>query len=180
MIYFLLFWVFFKIGVFGFGGGMAMISLIRMEVVDHYAWLTASQFADLLAISQVTPGPISINTATFIGYTQAGIVGSLVATAALVLPNLILLALVLKYFLAHRASRVARSVMSFLLPVVSGLILSAALMMCSSDIFSNVFTMLVFVVVLSVNLLTRVNPIFLILLSALAGYLMSISFPVAI
>lgn len=180
MIYFLLFWVFFKIGVFGFGGGMAMISLIRMEVVDHYAWLSASQFADLLAVSQVTPGPISVNTATFIGYTQAGIAGSLVATAALILPNFILLALVLRFYLARRDSRVSRSVLSFLLPVVSGLIISAALMMCSSDIFSSVFTMLVFAAVLSVNLLTRVNPILLILFSALAGYLMSISFPVAI
>lgn len=180
MIYVYLFWVFFKIGLFGFGGGMAMISLIRMEVVDHYAWLTASQFADLLAISQVTPGPISVNTATFIGYTQAGIVGSLVATAALVLPNLILMVIVLKYYLAHRDSKYMRSVMSILLPVVAGLILAAALMMCKDGIFTNVTTVGIFVVVLVLNLFTKVNPILLIVMSAVVGYLINNSLPVAI
>ena len=73
MIYLQLFWVFFKIGLFGFGGGYTMVSMIRMEVVDNYTWMSAAQYADLLALSQMTPGPISINAATYVGFTQAGI-----------------------------------------------------------------------------------------------------------
>ena len=91
MIYLQLAWVFFIVGVFGFGGGMAMISMIKMETVDNYGWLTSEEFSNVLAVSQVTPGPISINTATYVGYTQGGIIGCLTASLALCLPACILM-----------------------------------------------------------------------------------------
>ena len=87
MIYLQLLWVFVKIGVLGFGGGYAMLSLIQHEVVDHYAWMSTTDFADMVAISQMTPGPISINLATYVGYTTAGFGGSLLASFALCLPS---------------------------------------------------------------------------------------------
>ena len=96
MIYLQLFWVFLKIGLFGFGGGYAMLSMFQFEVVDHYQWMTSQEFADMVAISQMTPGPISINVATYAGYTVAGFAGSLIATFSIVLPSLILLFFVLK------------------------------------------------------------------------------------
>ena len=103
MIFLYLFLTFFEIGLFGFGGGYGMLSLIQNETVEHWHWLTSSQFTDIVAISQMTPGPIGINSATYCGYTAVvnagysapiGILGSFVATFALVLPSLILMILI--------------------------------------------------------------------------------------
>ncbi|MGE4568440.1 MAG: chromate transporter, partial [Bacteroidales bacterium] len=91
-IYFSLFWAFLKIGIFGFGGGYAMLSLIENEIVDHRGWLTISEFTDIVAISQMTPGPIGINSATYVGFSVTGSVwGSVVATLAVVLPSTLLM-----------------------------------------------------------------------------------------
>ena len=79
MIYLQLFLVYLKIGLLGFGGGYAMLSMIQFEVVEKHAWMTMSEFADVVALSQMTPGPISINCATYVGYQVGGIFGSLLA-----------------------------------------------------------------------------------------------------
>ena len=108
MIYFWLFLTFFEIGLFGFGGGYGMLSLIQHETVEHWQWLSSSEFTDIVAISQMTPGPIGINSATYCGYTaciNAGhgiplaILGSITATFALVLPSLILMVLISMMFM---------------------------------------------------------------------------------
>lgn len=100
MIYWELLSVYLKIGLFGFGGGYAMLSLIQFEVVDKHHWLTLQQFTDIVAISQVTPGPIGINSATYIGYTVTGNVwGAILATFAVCLPSF-LLVLFISYFFA--------------------------------------------------------------------------------
>ena len=91
MIYLQLFYTFFKIGLFGFGGGYGMLSLIQFEVVGRYRWLSVQEFADIVAISQATPGPIGINSATFVGFSVAGVAGSLLATFAVVLPSFLLM-----------------------------------------------------------------------------------------
>ena len=100
ILFLLLFYTFFIIGLVGFGGGYAMISMIQGEVVTRYHWLTSQQFTDIIAISQMTPGPIGINSATYVGYTAAvnagyphwvGILGSVTATVAVVLPSFILM-----------------------------------------------------------------------------------------
>ena len=100
MIFLQLFYTFFKIGLFGFGGGYAMLSMIQGEVVTRYGWLTPQEFTDIVAISQMTPGPIGINSATYVGYNTIvdagygmgwGIVGSMIATFAVVFPSFILM-----------------------------------------------------------------------------------------
>ena len=98
MIYWQLICVYLKIGVFGFGGGYAMLSLIQFEIVERYHWLTLQQFTDVVAISQMTPGPIGINSATYIGYTVTGnIWGAVIATVAVCLPSF-LMVLFISYF----------------------------------------------------------------------------------
>lgn len=171
MIYLQLFWVFFKIGLFGFGGGMAMISMIRMEVVDNYQWLAAPDFADVLAISQMTPGPISINTATFVGYTQAGITGSILATLALCLPSAVLMIAVLMLFFKHKDSPAVKNVMDFMLPAVAGLIIAAALLMCDGDNFKSPFSYIIFAATITANYFFKTNPILLIVASGIAGFI---------
>ncbi|MCQ2973934.1 MAG: chromate transporter [Bacteroidales bacterium] len=171
MIYLHLFWVFFKIGLFGFGGGMAMISMIRMEVVDNYNWLSANEFTDLLAISQMTPGPISINTATFVGHTQAGILGSAIATFALCLPSILLMIAVLLLFFKHKDSPYVKKTMDFLLPVISGLIIAAAILMCDANSFATPISLLIFGFSLTAHYFYKVNPIVLIVISGVVGYI---------
>ena len=105
MIYLQLLWVFVKIGVLGFGGGYAMLSLIQHEVVDNYAWMTTTEFADMVAISQMTPGPISINMATYVGYTAGGFLGSLLASFALCLPSIVMVIVIIKLFASSQPSR---------------------------------------------------------------------------
>ena len=97
MIYLQLFLSFFKIGLFGFGGGLAILSLIEMEV-EQYGWMTQQEFVDIVAVSQVTPGPIGINCATYVGYTVAGIWGSVLSTCAIVLPSLIIMLSICKAY----------------------------------------------------------------------------------
>ncbi|NLV89566.1 MAG: chromate transporter, partial [Tissierellia bacterium] len=86
-----LFISFFKIGAFSFGGGYAMLPLIKEEIIDVHGWLTNTEFIDIIAISEMTPGPIAINSATFLGYKVAGVLGSVVATIAVVLPSFIVM-----------------------------------------------------------------------------------------
>ncbi len=171
MIYLQLFWVFFKIGLFGFGGGYSMVSMIRMEVVDEYAWMTGGEYADLLALSQMTPGPISINTATFVGYTQGGILGSVIATFSLCLPSIVLMAMVVSLFFKHKESPYVKKTMQVMNPVVAGLIISAAVMMCDRDSFSSYISVIIFVATIVAHYFFKVNPILLIVAAGVVGWL---------
>jgi len=145
MIFFYLFITFFQIGLFGFGGGYGMLSLIQGEVVHHYGWLTTGEFTDIVAISQMTPGPIGINSATYCGYTavhNAGygywmsILGSATATFALVLPSLILMILISKMFMKYMNTPTVQSVFTGLRPAVVGLLGAATLLLMTPENFS--------------------------------------------
>lgn len=145
MIFFLLFITFFQIGLFGFGGGYGMLSLIQGEVVHHYGWLTTGEFTDIVAISQMTPGPIGINSATYCGYTavhNAGygygmsVLGSLTATFALVLPSLILMILIAKIFMKYMNTPTVQSIFMGLRPAVVGLLAAATLLLMTPENFS--------------------------------------------
>lgn len=139
MIYLQLFWVFFKIGLFGFGGGYAMLSMIQGEVVTNYSWLSAQEFTDIVAISQMTPGPIGINAATYVGYTatDGSVLGSIVATFAVVFPSFILMILISKFFLKHSHHPAVEAIFSGLRPAVVGLLASAALVLMNKENFSS-------------------------------------------
>ena len=127
MIYLELFWCFFQIGLFSIGGGYAAMPLIRYQVVEVHDWLTMAEFADIITISQMTPGPISINSATFVGINIAGIPGALVATFGCVLPScLIVLALAFAYY-RFRGFRMVRNVLLQLRAAVVSMIAFAGL-----------------------------------------------------
>lgn len=145
ILFLLLFYTFFIIGLVGFGGGYAMISMIQGEVVTRYHWLTSQQFTDIIAISQMTPGPIGINSATYCGYTavhNAGfgywmsILGSVTATFALILPSLILMILIAKMFMKYIDTPLVKSVFLGLRPAVVGLLAAATLLLMTQENFS--------------------------------------------
>lgn len=186
MIFFWLFVTFFEIGVFGFGGGYGMLSLIQNETVEHWHWLSSSEFTDIVAISQMTPGPIGINSATYCGYTavkNAGfsipmaVMGSATATFALVLPSLILMILISKMFMKYMNSQAVQSVFMGLRPAVVGLLAAATLLLMSADNFSTpsvnpwqfFISCFLFCAAFYGVLIVKVNPIRMICYSAIAG-----------
>ena len=145
MIFLKLFITFFQIGLFGFGGGYGMLSLIQGEVVHKHAWLTTSEFTDIVAISQMTPGPIGINSATYCGYTAVhnegfgywmSVLGSFTATFALVLPSFILMILIAKILMKYMNTSSVQSVFSGLRPAVVGLLAAATLLLMNPENFS--------------------------------------------
>ena len=139
MIFLSLFITFFEIGLFGFGGGYGMLSLIQHETVEAHHWLSTAEFTDIVAISQMTPGPIGINSATYCGYTaihNAGL-GSATATFALVLPSLILMILISKMFMKYMNTPLVQSVFTGLRPAVVGLLAAATLLLCNKENFST-------------------------------------------
>lgn len=169
MIYLQLLLSYLKIGFFGFGGGYAMISLIYNEVVVQNQWLTATELADVVAISQMTPGPIAINCATYVGYTVTGNVwGSLLATIAVCLPSLTLMMLATRFYLRLKGNRHFEGTIEGMMPMMIGLILSSALMLFNESTFIDWKSWIIFggCFVASIK---KVNPILLILLSAVAG-----------
>jgi len=186
IIYFYLFITFFEIGLFGFGGGYGMLSLIQHETVEHWGWLTASQFTDIVAISQMTPGPIGINSATYCGYTavkNAGfsmpmsILGSATATFALVLPSLILMILISKMFMKYMHNRNVECVFMGLRPAVVGLLAAATLLLMTPDNFSTptenlwqfCISCFLFIAAFIGVKFIKINPIRMIIYCALAG-----------
>ena len=162
-----------KIGFFGFGGGYAMLSLIHSEVVVRNGWLTNGEFSDIVAISQMTPGPIALNSATYIGYEVAGILGSVVATVAVSLPSLTLMLLLTRFFLRLHDNRYVQGVVRGMRPVVVGMIASAALLLIfpysdEGRSFTDVWSWVIFALTL-VGSLRKLNPIGLIVASGVAG-----------
>ena len=133
-----LFVTFFVIGLFTFGGGYAMLSLIQTQVVTAHAWITESAFTDIVAISQMTPGPIGINCATYVGYNVVtaaggshllGVLGSFTATLAVVLPSFLLVLMMARFYEVMRHNRIFEGVMAWLRPAVVGLIGAAAVIL---------------------------------------------------
>lgn len=173
MIYIQLFISYLKIGFFGFGGGYAMLSLIHNEVVLQNAWLTNEEFTNIVAISQMTPGPIAINSATYVGYTVAGFWGSVVATLSVCLPALTLMIIITRFFMRLKDNHYMKTTIAFMRPVVMGMILSGAMLLLlpSSDegsSFIDGWSWVLFGVALIASL-KKFNPILLIVLSAVAG-----------
>ena len=150
MIYLQLFLSFFKIGLFGFGGGLAILSLIQMEV-ERYGWMSQQEFVDIVAVSQVTPGPIGINCATYVGYTTAGFWGSVLATFAIVLPSLIIMLSICKaYFWLNKKfhdNPYFTQTLRMLRFTVLGLIASAALLLIKPTNFIDSVSWIIFALV---------------------------------
>ena len=146
MIFLELFYTFLKIGLFSFGGGYGMLSVIQGEVVTRHAWLTAAEFTDIVAVSQMTPGPIGINSATYVGYTAVlnatgngglAVLGSLAASLAVMLPSIVLMLIVSRFFMKYSKHRNVEAVFRLLRPAVVGLIASAALLLMTEENFGS-------------------------------------------
>ena len=181
MLYLQLYYTFFKIGLFGFGGGYAMLSMIQGEVVTRYGWLTSQEFTDIVAISQMTPGPIGINSATYVGFTATGSVwGSIIATLAVVLPSFILMLAISKFFLKYQKHPVVEAVFSGLRPAVVGLLASAALVLMNAenfsspkeDMYSFIISCLIFLVAFIGTRKYKINPILMIVACGIAGLIL--------
>ncbi|MFO8144595.1 MAG: chromate transporter [Candidatus Syntrophosphaera sp.] len=171
MIYLSLFWTFFKIGLFSFGGGYAVLAMIQQEVVISNGWLTPSEFADIVAISQMTPGPISINAATFIGFQQAGVPGSLICTFGVVLPSLILMLIITLSYVKLRRLAWFQNILRKLRWLALGLI-GAAVILVGEGALTDRFSIAIFVISLAIYWRFRPNPVYLLLGSALVGMLL--------
>ncbi len=189
MIFLYLFITFFEIGLFGFGGGYGMLSLIQHETVEHWQWLSSSEFTDIVAISQMTPGPIGINSATYCGYAavhHAGygstmaVVGSAVATFALVLPSLILMILISRMFMRYMNTWRVQAVFTGLRPAVVGLLAAATLLLMTPENFSTpsdnawqfYISVALFLATFYGTKVLKINPIKMIGCSAVAGIIL--------
>ena len=181
MIYLQLFYTFFKIGLFGFGGGYAMLSMIQGEVVTRYNWVSTQEFTDIVAISQSTPGPIGINAATYVGFTATGSIwGSVIATFAVVLPSFILMLTISKFFLKYQKHPAVEAVFSGLRPAVVGLLASAALVLMNVENFGSptddTYTFVISIIIFLVDFIGtkkyHANPILMIIACGIAGLIL--------
>lgn len=137
MIYLELFWSFFQVGLFSIGGGYAAMPLIQAQVVDQHGWLSLSEFIDVITISQMTPGPIGINSATFVGIKIAGIGGALVATLGCVLPSCIIVLTLAHFYFKYQNLTAVRGILNGLRPAVVAMIASAGLSILLNASFSG-------------------------------------------
>ncbi len=172
MIYLKLFLTFFKIGLFSFGGGYAMLPMIKNEIVNMNGWLTLIEFTNIVAISQVTPGPIAINSATYVGYTVTqNVFGAFVSTFGVSLPSIIVMLILCKFVLKFKDNMTLKNAFKGLRPTVVGLILAAAVMLINKVNFIDYKSVVIFLVSLFLFLKYNLNPILMLLGSAIVGLL---------
>lgn len=171
MILLKIFLTFFKIGLFSFGGGYAMLPLIQEEVVTINKWLTANEFIDIVAISQVTPGPIAINSATYVGYKASGILGSIFATLGVSLPSIIIMLIISKFFFAFKNNDYMEKAFKGLRPCTVGLIAAAAILVAKSA-FIDYKSILIFLGAFIASYKYKLDPILLTCIAAILGIIL--------
>ena len=186
MIFIELLCSFLMIGLFSFGGGYGMLSVIQGEVVVRHAWLTAAEFTDIVAVSQMTPGPIGINSATYVGYTAVfnatgsealAVLGSFTASFAVMLPSIVLMLIVSRFFMKYSKHRNVENVFRLLRPAVVGLIASAALLLMTEENFGSPtetplqfwVSVALFVAAFVAMKFFKVSPILILLLAGVFG-----------
>ena len=170
MMYFALFLAFLRVGFFAFGGGLAALPLIEKEVVERTTWLTQREFLELVTLSELTPGPIAVNSATFTGFRVGGMLGAFVATSAFCLPSLILVAITSRFLVHFTDSSWVTHFLRGLRPVILALLISVALSFLQRGV-DNVFSLLLLAGGVVLFSLRRVNPVLLLLLAGLLGIL---------
>ncbi|SMG38929.1 chromate transporter [Sphingobacterium psychroaquaticum] len=178
MIFIKLFWTFIKIGTFGFGGGYAMLSMIQEEVVTRNGWMTNQEFTDLIAISQMTPGPIGINTSTYAGYNALAnlgypqlvcILGALMTTIALCLPSFIMISVISYFFIKFRSNRFFSHAMLGIRPLSVSLIALAALSLVSEESFIDYVSVILFAGALVLSVKYKLHPLLILSGAAVLG-----------
>lgn len=188
MIFLQLFLVFSKIGIVGFGGGYAMLSLIQGEVVTKHHWLSSAEFTDIIAVSQMTPGPLGINMATYVGYTSVlnagyppsmAILGSLITTLSILWLPFILMLAVSRILVRHKDSPIIKGIFAVLRPTIIGLIAAAALVLMNAETFGApatarlqfVLSLVLFAAAFIAAYRFRVSPILILGLAGVFGML---------
>lgn len=178
MIYLELFIVFFVIGAFTIGGGYAMLSLIQAQVVTQHHWITEQAFTDIVAVSQMTPGPIGINSATYIGYSVIEamgqpfflcFLGSFTATFAVVLPSFLIVLYIARLYDKFKNNRIFTGTMEFIKPVVVGLIAGAAVLLMTKENFVDWTSFIIFGLAFISTMWFKANPILVIICSGIVG-----------
>ncbi|MDR1611946.1 MAG: chromate transporter [Planctomycetota bacterium] len=167
-----LWWSFLKIGACGFGGGYAILPLIGHEVVDVRNWASLAEFSDMVALSQITPGPVAINGATYVGFTAGGFLGSVVATVAVCLPPFVFVTLACRFLLAFKDHPRVLGALRLLRPAAAGLVLAAALSLLNRENFIGWESVPVFLAALALTLWTKLDPITIIVLAGVAGLML--------
>ncbi len=175
-----------KIGILGFGGGYAMIPLIQHEIAQ-YGWLTSAEFADIVAVSQMTPGPVGVNAATFIGIRAAGLPGALAATIGLLLPSLFIVSIAAHMVQKFKENAILSAILSGIRPAAIGLIGSAVMFFATMSVFSgdiregefgiSLQGLGIFLIVLVLNKRFKLHPIYCVILSAALGILLFVYLP---
>ena len=188
MIFLQLFLVFSKIGIVGFGGGYAMLSLIQGEVVTKHHWLSSAEFTDIIAVSQMTPGPLGINMATYVGYTSVlnagyppsmAMLGSLLTTLSILWLPFILMLAVSRILVRHKDSPIIKGIFAVLRPTIVGLIAAAALVLMNAETFGApetkrvqfVLSLVLFAAAFIAVYRFRVSPILILGLAGVFGML---------
>ena len=189
MIYLELFYTFFIIGLFGFGGDNSMLSLIQTETVQNHHWLSSADFTNIVAVSQMTAAPVGISSATYCGYTaihNAGmngmmaVLGSVTATIAIILPSFIIMLLICRMFFKYMNTSITQSIIAGLRPVIVGLLAAATLLLCNVDNFSQpsinpwqfFISLFIFLATFIGTMWMKINPIRMILYAAFAGLIL--------
>ena len=183
MIYLQLFLSFLQVGLFSFGGGYAAMPLIQGQVVTTHKWLSMSEFTDLITISQMTPGPIAVNSATFVGIKIAGIPGAIMATLGCILPSCVIVTVIAKLYLKYRNMDTLQGVLNSLRPAVVAMTASAGIAILNSAFWGNAAVtlagtkwslVLIFVICLVLLRKVKMNPIWVMILAGILKVLIAV------
>ena len=163
-----LYFVFLKIGTFSFGGGYAMLPFMKREIVENNCWISMSQFSDIIGISQMTPGPVAINSATFVGYKVGGVGGSVVATLGVITTSFILVTIINKILDKFKESITVKAILAGMRPILIALIIYAFIDLAKEsyvDLKSIIITIIIGIILVS----KKVHPILVIVIAAILG-----------
>lgn len=159
---------FLKIGAFSFGGGYAMLPLIQKEIVESNKWINLKTFMDIIGISQMTPGPIAINCATFVGYKISGILGSVAGTLGVITVSFILVTIATHYIIKFKKSTILKSALSGMRPALIGLII-ATFIRLGKQSYTEIRAIIIGIIIAVLSFKTKLNPILIIILSGILG-----------
>lgn len=171
MLLWKLFISFIQIGAFSFGGGYAAMPLIQHQVVELHNWLSFNEFSDLITISQMTPGPIAINSATFVGLKIDGLLGAIVATLGCIIPSCIIVSLIAYVYLKYKQLSVIQSILKYIRPAVVAMIGVSGLLIIQDSFFSetnvNISSVIIFGVSIVLLRVKKLNPIFVMIIAGI-------------
>lgn len=168
-IFYNLFYIFFKIGLFTFGGGYAMIPMMQQEMIEVYHWVSQQEFIDVIAISGITPGVAAVNIATFLGYKVSGeIMGGIISTLGVILPSSCIVLVLTHYFGKFKESDIIQRLLKFIRPAIPGIIASAAFII-SKDALTDIYGFIIFILAFYLSAIKKLSPILIIFAASIAG-----------